>query len=960
MSPAFALPGNTSIDCSVSFGDIEIITYKVPSTPITPPWTFYIESYSSDGFGHESLISRTPDYRFDRFSSTDQILSNNISSNQTVNYFPYQPNPIGTLPFVAIYPYSSDGSALTFEWQKSEGNDYTWSVILGATASLYTPPVLYKNTWYRRKATSAYGIVGYSNAVSVYYPDCPNDAGLLANQQNTICGMQSFYNLKDGDEVYPSQILGSVITPNIASREFGYEYSRSTDGGATWQVVKEKTKIDLGPDAYGGILNGDNFNNALLNYEISSFKFDIQKGPVQTILYRREYFHWYDTWGCGFLGAFPCTAKWHSQGFSNTVAITLTTGSLKPVGYLSLTSGTNQASCNWTDQTKGLQIPLVNNGEFYKWELPAYYTAYSPLQGAYANTMQFSTNANPQRNYVQGGEVCVTVTQVGHVDRRCFTINGTQPFSAALPANLAACEGENVLLKPVLLDGTAAANPANYTYSWNAYNSPSTVSCNNPAGGSILNAACKEFKVVVQNAQQYPKQEINLIVKNNYGCEDTAKTVITTSPGWQIGILYSYDDPKALPNGDLTFDATKNYMYFTSAAGIYRAYFDNGPDKVWKYVLLKDKNTNTVLKGDGPLVYYKGTSDKLFYIYNGKLFYLESADQGQSWTNYDLSNAILDLSSRIKIYNNNLYYIDKNSRMVFYKPLSNLYATPTVVGNVRINASQNMFTVEDGILAYADEANNLVLFNALTGVKLLLTIPAAQQQMGWNSSINIYAGNVYFVAGQTIRIVKKDINNGYSSYEDVPNGNTNQLAGTFTINKQTGTIYAKSNYPEARQIYYLNNTWTSNPIRQYISGGAIGGNAMIYGNGHVYFINAGNILGNAFYAAPCVPSVLRTTADEADPLNDPLSNTLPEMHLLSLAPNPAKEQVQVNVTIPKATNAKLLLTSLTGTSTIVKEEYIQAGSYAWEIDLQPYAAGVYIIQLITDGTVYAHAKLIKY
>jgi len=451
-----------------------------------------------------------------------------------------------------------------------------------------------------------------------------------------------------------------------------------------------------------------------------------------------------------------------------------------------------------------------------------------------------------------------------------------------------------------------------------------------------------------------------LIVQNTYGCQATSKTVITTSPGWQIGILYSYDDPKAITNADLTLDASKNYLYFTSSAGVYRAYFDNGPDKVWKYILLKDKNTSLAINGDGPLQYYKGTTDILYYIYKGRLLYAESTDQGQTWINYNNSFLIDNLDARFKIYANNLYYVSKTNQLVYYKPLNNLTGPSILVGNAPMNSSQNMFTVEDGILAYADAANNLVLFNAVTGVPFSVTLPVTQKQVSWNSSINIYAGNIYFVSNQTIRIVKKDINGTYSSFEDVPNGTTNQLAGTFTINKQTGTIYAKSYYPEARQIYYLNGTWTSNPIRQYISGGAVGGNAMIYGNGHVYFVNAGNIIGNAFYAAPCFPSVLRTTADTGDQLNDPLSNTLSEIHLLSLAPNPAKDQVRVAFTIPKATNAKLQLISIAGTGEIIQEEFIQAGSYEWELNLQSHAAGVYIVQLITDGNIYAHAKLVKY
>ena len=124
-----------------------------------------------------------------------------------------------------------------------------------------------------------------------------------------------------------------------------------------------------------------------------------------------------------------------------------------------------------------------------------------------------------------------------------------------------------------------------------------------------------------------------------------------------------------------------------------------------------------------------------------------------------------------------------------------------------MNYSQSMFTVEDGILAYADQSSNIVAFNAITGSTYTINVPSARKQVAYNSTISIYSGNIYFASSfgsssGSLIILKRNASTGiYDNSEEVPGL---QLAGPFAINKQTGTVYAKTYNVAGKQIYYLN------------------------------------------------------------------------------------------------------------------------------------------------------------
>lgn len=898
---------------------------------------------------------------------TNKIINNTICCDQSVLAFPANPKLLSQF---GNSPTTEDNaSIISSQWQEFTLKSNTWKDIPGATQLSYDPPSINESTRYRRVLTSSSGRVDISKDVFISSNNCqrPHD------QINTICSDQIYFNLKHGDVIKFNKILGSYITPNIPRREFGFDYLVSTDG-IIWITVKAKQIIDASTDGLVGGINAGlcdtshNTNdiknciikNGFLDLELPDVTFNINKGPIQHLFIRRDYYHWYDEFNCGFLNTFSCGAQWHLENSSNTAIIILTTGDLpKPV--LPITSSKDNVTCNWSDQTINFSVPQLNNGEYYKWDIPSSWTAYTALQGPYVHQISVNTN-NAEKNFAQGGEVCLTVLQGSKIDRQCKTITGTSPFYSIIPtAPITACEGQVVILKPVLVGPDT--NPDHYTYNWAAYQSP-IQSCNNPAGSNLAN--CKELKITVGNVRQNPNQEVTLTTTNAAGCIYKSTSKLTTAPGLQMGILNTYNDPAAIANSGLAVNTSTNNLFFTAKnKNIYRTYYDN-TDKIWKYVPLKDKNTNKAILSDGPVAYYQGATNKLFYIISSALFYAESTDNGLTWIDkYSSGPIITNIDPRIKVYGNNIYYIDLTSRNVSYKDISTTNSAPVLVGTVTVNYSQSMFTVEDGILTYANPSNVIVAFDAITGTNLLINVPTPIKQVNYNSSISVYNKNIYFTSSYgssgALKIIKRNISTGiYDNYEDVPGL---QLAGPFAINKQTGTLYAKAYDVLGKQIYYLNNVWNTAPIVNYFSYSPIQSD-MVYANGHAYYIGDNGYVSNTYYIAPCVPQVLRTanTVDETgDVINDPLSNTITEDRSVILYPNPTNNLVKATITIPQESMVQIKIIPITGGSTDIKyNATTESGTQDLSFDMSSYAAGIYIVQVYVNGSLYANSKLIKY
>ncbi|MBC7450301.1 MAG: hypothetical protein H7259_02310 [Cytophagales bacterium] len=902
---------------------------------------------------------------------SEVILENAICCSQTASAYPFDPAQFNQSANTNVRSNISTAT-LTFQWQQSSTKTNVWTNIAGATGIMFDAPPIGKNMSYRRVVSSSYGTVSVSNVVTVNLQPCANRP--LRSSQ-TICGDMAYYQLEQGDVIDAGIILGSFDGPDIHRREFGFDYMISLDEGRTWTNAQPKELLSIDSDSPYNICkpghhsaidlidpNTDDgaetcaIKQRLLDYQLQSFRFNINNGTIQHIYIRRDYYEWYDPFNCSWKNIIPfsCGASWFLKAQSNTVIITLTSGGLpKPVA--AITSSRSNATCVWDDQTVTFSVPKLNNGEYYKWKIPSVWTAYNnPLEGAYLNQISISTNSG-DGSYAKGGQACLDVIQGAQVNHQCFTLPGSSPTIVNLPATIKGCEGETIVITPVLKQNNIQMNPADYDFAWQAYQSQN-VNCGNPA----LNN-CKALSLTVSNVQQNPTQNISVRVRDQLGCMSSASTILTTLPGLQMGILNSYNDPLAKSTSTLGLDEANNYLYFVQNNGsIERSYFDNALAK-WQYVELKDKNTNTAIKSDGPVAVYKRTSYKLFYVLNKNLYYCESTDNGQTWVNYGNNAIAANIDNRIKVDGDNIYYI-ASDRLVYYKPISNTNAAATLVGNTGINYSPGIFTVEGGVLAYADQSYNIVAFNAINGSSYLINVASGIKQVTYNSTISVYSGNIYFANGSgSLIILKKNASTGvYDTYEEVKNL---QLAGPLTINKQTGTIYVKAYNVDGKQLYYLNGTWQTAPIRDYANSTGIQ-SGMVYGNGHAYYISSGSLLANTFYIAPCVPAVLRTAGDEynqtGDVLNDPLSKGLREEHTMIISPNPTKSQTKLTFSIMEYSMVRLNIIPATGgSSDILVNTFMKSGTQELWLDLSGYSDGVYLIQLYINESLYTTSKIVK-
>lgn len=896
------------------------------------------------GLTDQILLATSNKWSLSVIADPNKIYNNTICCSQIVR-FPYTATD-AIKQKENTFIYTAGASQIEYTWQQLNTAS-NWIIIAGATSSSYLPSKIVRGASYRRVAVANRGLstesYNISNIVSFSQYVCPQPN----SDDNIICTDQDYFELKHGDVIYPPMILGSSAK-TFNSRDRGYEYWMSEDN-INWKLVQKKYRVQVVDPS--------------LHYKIDPITFDISKGSVQRFYYRRDLYQWYDPWNCG-LGKlkWPCGGDWFFVNSSNIVIITLTSFGLpKPVpDSITNESGSDMASCSYSDQTRTFSVPRVNNGETYKWEIPAGWITYTALEGPYVNSITVSTNS-AGATFAQGGNVCLTIKQPGQVNSMCRYIQGSEPFSVNLPAKLTGCEGSSIVVKPVVLKNNTVQPNAQYSFGWETYQSPNT-ECN--IESTKYSSGCPELKINISNVHQNPVQPIKVIATNKNSCSATFTTNLTTAAGLQMGILKSFNDPKAASTSNLALDQANDDLYFTSVNNvIQQAYFDNSIGKeTWLYKELKDKNKNIPIKCDGSIAFFKGTtSNKLFYVYLGNLYYAESLDNGFSWTDYYPTPFVNSIGTRIKMDGTNLYYIDAASNKIFSKSLLN--SNPgTLVGNTPINYSQDMFTVEEGILSYADQNNNILAFDALTGVQFAINIPANEKSVAYNSAISIYNKNIYFVspAGKLRILQRSSTSSSYTAYQDV----AGQLSGPFAINRETGTVYAKATDVPGKQIYYLNSQWNTIAIKNYLQGSPIR-SSMVYGNGHAYYIGTNGLLSNTFYVTPCIPQVLRTGAatpdvQSGDLLNDPLPLSPEAIGTLAVYPNPATDLAHIVFAVEESSSIQIKIISLYGREDVPVRRNVEPGTHNIELPLGGYAAGAYIIQLYVEGELTAAAKLIKY
>ena len=828
----------------------------------------------------------------------------------------------------------------------------------------------------RRKVTNANNtaIWSYSNEILISFKPC--SFSLTFQQQNIICGDQKFYNV-GASGVQPTKLWSNPIIQGNISRH-GYEWEMSTDK-INWQVVKARRVILVREDQFPISISTEQIDCAFAVNDVEDLvckcieekkqleyipsRLYIPNGKSsQTYYFRRVYYRYYrDCW------TDLCPLAWHDRTESNIVEILLGSGNPPKPVQSSFNEPVREISCKDGDQTLNLSLNALGNGEYYKWTYPSTWTAYGASEGSYVNSLTFNTNA-ANKSFVQGGDVCVEISQIGKVDKVCRTFVGTNPLGVSLQPLYSACVGEQIALSPNVTN----ESPSNLNYAWTLNNSSlGSTGCKTKA----IDNSCAELYYSPKNIVAGNTQNISLAVTSAKGCKASSQTQISSEAGWYFGTL-NYQDPIAIDNSDLILDNIKNELYYVrNDKHIIKANYGN-PDPLikqeWNFTDISGSSTNQPKSDQALALYRNGNTYRLFYVQTGKMKYIESLDKGITWNplavlvpyNYVFLN-------KLKVYGNYLYAVNQVDRFVYRIDLNNLNAVPVQVSNIPVNYSNFMFTVSGGILAYANTSNKLVMFNAMATNTVLNSV---SPEVTWDSDIAVYANKIYWVYNGDLYNMSLNSNNLYdnptliqfqagnyvTSYNAYP-----KLEGKFCINPGTGVIYAKDQVTgngsdHLFQISFRNSVWRALEIgsTQVFSSTGIGYN-FVYGFEHTYYIGADGRVGNSFHLEPCRPDVMRKITEDEEYADHKIQDLLFQQSELQAVPNPVADFTQIQYELPEASTVILSIVDQQGREEVLESKELGEGAHSLLLDLQHKSKGLYTILLKVSGQSVKQVKIIK-
>lgn len=851
-------------------------------------------------------------------------------------------------------------TATTIQWEYWDPYFPTWQVLIGQTGvELYGNFNFVDGSKIRRKVSSI-SDSHYSNEVTIIRKNCFTPSTNLTDANNSIClAQKAYYNLYTGAVVNLGTIVATSIVPNISTREYAYEWYYSTDG-VNWTLVSGKRLTDSDRAA----TNRD--------YTPASITFDIAKGEVQKVYFRRDYFHYYDKWNCGFTNIQPCGQDYHFQNSSNILTIYLSAYPQPkpvPVDFL---EPAKTLTCAPADQIVMLTSANLNQwGTQYAWTYPSSWLALTPTSGSYVNSTSYHTQS-VHSNAVNGGKVCVTVTQTDISRTVCRDFAGTLPLTVGLPPVQGGCAGEVMQLVPVI--GNRDANTLSYTW---------TLSNPQLANTSCLSKAtdntCKSLNYTPKNVALGNTQTLSLNVVDVKACSLTVQTTITSTAGWFFGTL-SYQDPIAIQGSDLVLDNSKNELYYVNTSNrIQKAYYGEDPTNtnvVNSYWQFQEVGGNSVQSAKSVALYRNVNTYRLFYILSGKLKYIESLDRGITWSQSGTLVGILDYLDKIRSYGGYIYVVQSSNRYVYRIDGGNPTVAPLQVSNEPLNYADFTFTVDGGLVAYTNTSNKFVLFNATASNVSLLDPVVNITDLKWNSDLRIYNNMVWMVRndGKLYTLSKNTSTNkydllasvNYSSYVTTYNI-APSLEGKFCINTGSGVIYAKDQGNAAGsdhlfQIANKNGGWSLLELSGTGYSQTDIGYSFVYGFGHAYYIGGDGRVGNSFYLEPCRPDVLRKDlTEEASEVHSTEKFTYTAVDYdLAVAPNPTKDMVQVSYHLPEAAEVGFMLTDMMGHEEVLPQHsQSMAGDFTWSLDLNDQAQGMYMLHILVDGQKVAQQKVIK-
>lgn len=171
----------------------------------------------------------------------------------------------------------------TYQWETRPGISGAWTVIAGATAETYQPPVLFLTTQFRRLIRDVWGESAYSDPFTINYVTVALIPGSIATTSIAICS-----------GVVPGLIIetapatgGGTVTYQWQSKTVGGSYTNITGAiGKTYQpgAITQKTYFRrVASETCSGVTRNANSNEVSIDISvITNFLAGLVDGPFIT------------------------------------------------------------------------------------------------------------------------------------------------------------------------------------------------------------------------------------------------------------------------------------------------------------------------------------------------------------------------------------------------------------------------------------------------------------------------------------------------------------------------------------------------------------------------------------------------------------------------------------------------------------------------------------------------------
>jgi Secretion system C-terminal sorting domain/Ig-like domain CHU_C associated len=578
-----------------SFGDVASATGTVYQPPALPSNRWYrLKVINSCETGYTNSV---------KITVHSPLSPGTITADQTICY--------NSSPGILSVGSSATGGSgtYTYQWEvSSDGSSF--GDVASATSTVYQPPALPSNRWYRLKVINSCE-TGYTNSVMITVHS-QFDPGTITSDQ-TVC-----YNIT------PSMITTGTL-PTGGSGTYAYQWEKSIDG-SNWDPIIGSTNENLQP---GSLVNTTFYRRNVINTCASSYSNtviitvlpNIVPGVIsqtQTICYNTApltlisfsyptgaagsfSFQWQNSINNSIWNDIPgATDETYQPGVMNSslyfrrletsgACMTVQTNSVQISVNSPLVAGsvkTDQSICNGISPNMFLTDTYPNGGTgsyFYQWQkLVA--TAWTDIMGVNSETYTpepLTTNSYFRRSETSG--TCGTV----YTNQITVTVHDQflpGVIGSSQTVNFGAIPAELVSVQP------ASGGAGTFVYQWQN-------SLDNSTWSNITDANSESFQPPALSVTKYYKRvttdgscgtiETNIITinvnsslvpgvinDNQTICYNTTPDILTTlaPPSGGNGI-YAYQWQKTEDGINWTDITAANSDNYQSGALIQTTYF---------------------------------------------------------------------------------------------------------------------------------------------------------------------------------------------------------------------------------------------------------------------------------------------------------------------------------------------------------------------------------------------------